>query len=236
MVDYAEILAWPPLQFGAELLGDFFYNEQFDETQRRLDEINRLGLEEYRDLDATLAANDSYALGGSNLAEETLAPEAVDQRFNQYLGGVNADFDALANRGRSLVNNLSDQNRRDVIDRSDREREGALSRLSSQGLGGSTIAPSVARGFYEDRDAELRRVNDQRLAQLLGVEQTLGLAGAQAGQAVGTLGFAEQGQAARDRLEEYRLMRQNQIQNRLDVTTARGSLLGGQTVTAPSGR
>ncbi len=52
-----------------------------------------------------------------------------------------------------------------------------LAGLNARGIGGSTVAPSLAYANERNRSDELRRTNDARLNRLLGIEQTFGLQG-----------------------------------------------------------
>lgn len=80
----------------------------------------------------------------------------------------------LYGRARDLVGDISTQEIADVNQRFNQLGESAQAGLRARGIGGSTVAPSVAYANERNRSDELRRVNDARLMRLLGVESTFG--------------------------------------------------------------
>jgi hypothetical protein len=80
----------------------------------------------------------------------------------------------LYGRARGLAGGLSDQATRDVNQRFDQLGASGQAGLRARGIGGSTVAPSVAYANERNRSDELRRVNDERINTLLGVESTFG--------------------------------------------------------------
>jgi hypothetical protein len=100
---------------------------------------------------------------GTQAADSLGQPQDITQMADQSYG-----------RATSLVGDFSDQNVRDVNQRFDQLGASALANLSARGLGGSTIAPSISYANERNRSDELRRVNDERLNTLLGVESLFG--------------------------------------------------------------
>ena len=80
----------------------------------------------------------------------------------------------LYGRARGLAGSLSGQATRDVNQRFDQLGASAQLGLRARGIGGSTVAPSLAYANERNRSDELRRVNDDRIRTLLGVESTFG--------------------------------------------------------------
>ena len=80
----------------------------------------------------------------------------------------------LYGRARGLGEQFSGQEVTDANQRFNQLRESELMGLRSRGIGGSTVAPSVALGVERGRSDELRRLNDARLTRLLGIEETFG--------------------------------------------------------------
>jgi hypothetical protein len=107
--------------------------------------------------------------------------EAVDQ-----LGEVGNTTQMAADqyaRARSLSGQLSGQAKQDVMNNAELEAAGMSAMLRSRGITGSTIESPVLGGVNARRDAELRRVNDERIQTLLGVESAFGGAEIAANQA-----------------------------------------------------
>jgi hypothetical protein len=115
----------------------------------------------------------------------------LNQWMNQYGDPYNASLDTISeslgpignttqmanqsyNRATGLVGDLSNQNVRDVNQRFDQIGASNIAGLNARGIGGSTVAPSLAYANERNRSDELRRVNDERLNTLLGVESLFG--------------------------------------------------------------
>lgn len=80
----------------------------------------------------------------------------------------------LYGRARGLAGELSDQANIDTNQRYDQLGASAQMGLRARGIGGSTVAPSLAYANERNRGNELRANNDARINTLLGVEQTFG--------------------------------------------------------------
>src|SRR3972149_2819942 len=66
-------------------------------------------------------------------------------------------------RAQGLVGGLSNQATRDVNQRFDQLGASGQAMLRSRGIGGSTVAPSLAYANERNRSDELRPVNDERI-------------------------------------------------------------------------
>jgi hypothetical protein len=111
----------------------------------------------------------------------TSGPAAEANRYGQEtaeslgpIGNTTGMASDLYGRARGLGAQFSDQNVRDVNQRFDQLGASGQAGLRARGLGGSTIAPSLAYANERNRGDELRRVNDDRLGTLLGIESTFG--------------------------------------------------------------
>jgi hypothetical protein len=80
----------------------------------------------------------------------------------------------LYGRAQGLAGGLSNQANIDTNQRYDQLGASAQAGLAARGIGGSTVAPSVAYANERNRGAELRLNNDARINTLLGVESTFG--------------------------------------------------------------
>jgi hypothetical protein len=93
------------------------------------------------------------------------------------LGGIGNTTQMAGNlydRARGLAGSLSNQANIDTNRRYDQLGASAQAGLRARGIGGSTVAPSLAYANERNRGAELRLNNDDRIRTLLGVEETFG--------------------------------------------------------------
>jgi hypothetical protein len=128
---------------------------------------------------------------GANLLQDFFYNQRFDQfqqqqidPFNRALNQSAASLGPIQNitgmsnqlyrKAQGLVGGISDQEVTDVNRRFDQLGASAMAGLNARGIGGSTVAPSVRFGVERGRSDELRRVNDERLMRLLGVESTFG--------------------------------------------------------------
>lgn len=109
-------------------------------------------------------------------------PAAEANRYGQQtaeslgaIGNTTEMASDLYDRARGLGTQFSNQAVRDVNQRFDQLGASAQAGLQARGIGGSTVAPSVALGVERGRGDELRSVNDDRLSMLLGIESTFGV-------------------------------------------------------------
>lgn len=96
----------------------------------------------------------------------TLAAES----FDRGTGFAADQFQSAKNTAAGLSN----QNTIDVNRRFDKIGAAGQASLSARGFGGSTLGSSLAFANERNRSDELRRVTDDRIRTLLGVEQTFG--------------------------------------------------------------
>jgi hypothetical protein len=80
----------------------------------------------------------------------------------------------LYGRAKGLGAQYSDQETRDINQRYDQLGASGQAGLRARGIGGSTVAPSIAYANERNRGAELRSSNDARLNRMLGIEETFG--------------------------------------------------------------
>lgn len=111
------------------------------------------------------------------LTEQIEPANAYGQATAESLGSI-GDTTGMAqqqyDRATGLAGQMSRQYLTDVNNRFNQLGADAEANLRARGLTGSTIIPSVRTGIENARGAELRRANDDRLATLLGVEDTFG--------------------------------------------------------------
>ena len=162
---------WNAIGRGVDLLRGWDFNNRYDEFQRGVQRNNRYARETAERLgpiyNTTSAAGDLYH-GARTMAADQYG-RATGLAANQY------------GTARGLASGLSDQATRDVNRRFDQLGAAGQAGLAARGIGGSTVGPSVAYANERNRSDELRRVNDERIQALLGVEETFG------GRAIDTL-------------------------------------------------
>lgn len=129
-----------------------------------------------------MVLNFIQSIGQEKKWEEFIAgPAAEANRYGQaaadQLGPIH-NITGLAHdmygRARGLVGDISTQEVADVNQRFNQLGASGQANLAARGIGGSTVAPSVAYANERNRSDELRRVNDARMMRLLGVESTFG--------------------------------------------------------------
>ena len=122
--------------------------------------------------------NAQYQQNWDKWYRQELQPATLSaQQAAESLGSIGNTTQMAADqyaRATSLAGGLSNQATRDVNQRFDQLGASGQALLRSRGIGGSTVAPSLAYANERNRSDELRRVNDERINTLLGVESAFG--------------------------------------------------------------
>lgn len=114
--------------------------------------------------------NEQLTATAASLGPTTPTTTLAAESFDRGTGLAATQFQTAKN----LSAGLSNQAVTDVNRRFDRTGAAGQASLASRGLGGSTLGSSVAFANERNRSDELRRVNDDRIRTLLGVEETFG--------------------------------------------------------------
>lgn len=122
-------------------------------------------------LSTTGGLSQGYASGGQNILGQIAGQNS----------GVNQGYQDQLSRARALVGNMSNQQVTDANTQYNQLNNSLQADQRARGFGGSGVA-AISSNVNLQRNDELRRLNDQRLQQQLGVESTFGNAALQAQQ------------------------------------------------------